>query len=63
MLDETESETEHNNYEGDQQKKKKTLNEVKLAENISKNPQSFLEVSPMKKEVIFSHRLQDYAYE
>ena len=53
----------HNNKEGDQQRKKKTLSEVKLVENISKNTQSFLEISPMEKEVLLSHKLQDHAYE
>ena len=44
-------------------KRSKTLSEVKLVENISKNLQSFLEVSPMEKEVLLSHKLQDHAYE
>ena len=37
--------------------------EVKPVENISKNPQSFVEISPMQKEVLPLHKLQDYAYE
>ena len=37
--------------------------EVKSVENISKNPQSFVEISPMQKEVLPLHKLQDYAYE
>ena len=41
----------------------KTLSEVKPVENISKNPQSFLEISPMQKEVLPSHKLQDHACE
>ena len=41
----------------------KTLSEVKLVKNISKNPQSFLEISPMEKEVLVSHKLKDHAYE
>ena len=41
----------------------KTLSEVKPVENISKNPQSFLEISPVQKEVLRSHKLQDHAYE
>ena len=36
-------------------KRSKTLSEVKLFENISKNLQSFLEISPLQKEVLFSH--------
>ena len=41
-------------------KRSKTLSEVKLVENIQKNPQSFLEVSPVQKEVLLSHK---HAYE
>ena len=59
VLDETESKTVHKDKEG----VKKTLSEVKLAKNISNNLQSFLEVSPMQKEVRLSHKLQDHAYE
>ena len=59
VLDETESKTVHKDKEG----VKKTLSEVKLAKNISNNLQSFLEVSPMQKEVRLSHKLQGHAYE
>ena len=44
-------------------KRSKTLCEVKPLENISKNLQSFLEISPMQKDVLPSHHLQDHAYE
>ena len=37
--------------------------EVKQVENISKNLQSFLEISPMQKEVLPSHKLRDHVYE
>ena len=47
----------------DRGKRSKTLSEVKPVENISKNLQSFLEISPVQKEVLPSHKLQDYAYE
>ena len=47
----------------DRRKRSKTLNEVKLIENIGKNPQSFLEISPVQKEALLSHKLQDHAYE
>ena len=47
----------------DRGKRNKTLSEVKPLENISKNLQSFLEISPMQKEVLPSHNLQDHAYE
>ena len=36
--------------------------EVKQVENISKNLQNFLEISPMKKEDLTSHKLRDHAY-
>ena len=44
-------------------KRCKTLSEVKPVKNISENLQSFLEISPLQKEVIPSHRLGDHAYE
>ena len=34
-----------------------------MTASISKNLQSFLEISPMQKEVLSSHKLQDHAYE
>ena len=42
-------------------KRSKTLSEVKPVEN--KNLQSFLEISPIEKEVLPSHKLPDHAYE
>ena len=47
----------------DRGKRRKTLSEVKPVKNISKNPQSFLEISHVQKEVLLSHKLRDYAYE
>ena len=47
----------------DRRKRNKTLSEVKPVENINNNLQSFLEISPMQKEVIPSHKLLDHAYE
>ena len=47
----------------DTRKRNKTMSEVKPVENISKNPQSFLEISPVQKEVLPSHKLEDHAYE
>ena len=44
-------------------KRSKTLSEVKPVKNISKSLQSFLEISPVQKEVLPSHKLQDHAYE
>ena len=48
MLDEIESKTMQKDEEG---KRCKTLAEVKPVENISKNLQSCLEISPVQKEV------------
>ena len=36
---------------------------VKPVENISKNLQNFLEISPVQIEVLPSHKLEDHAYE
>ena len=47
----------------DRGKRSKTLSEVKPVKNISKNLKSFLEVSPVQKEVLPSHKLPDHAYE
>ena len=42
----------------DRGKRSKTLSEVRLVENISKNLQSFLEISLVQKENLLSHKLQ-----
>ena len=47
----------------DRGKRSKALSEVKLVENISKNLQSFLERSPVQKEIFLSNNLQDHGYE
>ena len=47
----------------DRRKRGKTSSEVKLVEHISKNTQSFLEISPVQKEVLLSNKLQDHVYE
>ena len=47
----------------DRGKGSKTLDEVKQVENISKNLQSFLEISHLQKEALPSHKLRDHAYE
>ena len=47
----------------DRRKRSKTLSEVKPVENVSKNLQSFPEISPVQKEVLLSYKLQDHAYE
>ena len=57
MLDKIES--KHNDKEGAWQRKKKTLSEVEPVENLSKNPQSFLEIRPMQKKVLLTHKFQD----
>ena len=42
-------------------KRTKTLTEVRPAENISNNLQSFLPIRPVQKEVGPLHKLQDHA--
>ena len=61
MLDEIESKTELciTMKVIDREKKSNTISEDKSVENISKKPQSFLEMSPVEKEVFLSHKLQD----
>ena len=44
-------------------KRGKTLSEIKLVKNISKNLQCLLEISPMQKEALPSHKVRDHAYE
>ena len=39
----------------DRGKRSKTMREVNLVKNLSKNLQTFLEISPMQKEVLLSH--------
>ena len=46
----------------DRGKRSETLNEVKPVENISTNLHSFLEISPVQKEVLSLHKLRDHAY-
>ena len=47
----------------DRGKRSNTLSKVKPVANISRNLQSFLEASPVQKEVVPSHKLLDHAYE
>ena len=47
----------------DRGKSSKNLSEEKPVENVSKNLQSFLEIRPVQKEVLPSHKLQDHKYE
>ena len=47
----------------DRGKRSKTLNEVKPVDNISKNLQISVEITPVQKEVLPSDKLQDHAYE
>ena len=56
MLDEIGSKTVQNDRESDQPRKK-TLSEIKLVENVSKNLKSFLEITPVQKKVLISHKL------
>ena len=64
MLDEIESKAVHKDEKViDRGKGSKTLSEVKPVANISKNQQSFLEISSVQKEVLPSHKLRDHAYD
>ena len=47
----------------DRGKRSKTLSEVKPVKSMSKNLQSFLEISPAQNKVLLSHKLGDHAYE
>ena len=47
----------------DRGKNSRTLSEVKPVNNISKNLQSFLVISPVQKEVLLSHTLREHAYQ
>ena len=47
----------------DRGKRSKTRSEVKQLKDINKDLQSFLEISLTQKEVVFSQKLQDHAYE
>ena len=53
----------HEDEAVDRRKRRKTVSEVKRVENINRNPQSFLEISPTQKYILPSHKLQDHAYE
>ena len=44
-------------------KRSKTLSVVKPLENISNNLQSFLDISPVQKQALLSHKLQDHESE
>ena len=64
MLDEIAPKTVYREKDYLSIKKRNTkLNNVELVENINKNSQSFLEISPSQKEVLPSHKLQNHAYQ
>ena len=64
MLNRIEWQTMHKDKEAiDIGKRSKTMNDVKPIKNIGKNLQSFLEIRPVQKEVLPSHKLQEHAYE
>ena len=46
----------------DGEKRSKVLNEVNPIENINTNPQSFLNISLVQKEVFLSHTLEEHTY-
>ena len=51
MLDEIESKTVQMKKAIDTGKRSKTMSEVKPVENVSKNLESFLDISPVQKKV------------
>ena len=57
MLDEIKSKTVHKDKSDRWREKSKTLSKVKPVENISKNLQSFIQIRPVQKEVLLSHKL------
>ena len=64
ILDEKASKALHKDKDSDQRKiRNTTLEEVRPAKNISKNPWSFLELCLLQIEVLPSHKLQDHAWE
>ena len=64
MFDETESKTVHKTKKViNRGKRSNTLSNVKPVKNVSKNLQSFLEISLVLKEVLPSHKLQDHLCE
>ena len=44
------------------EKRSNALSEEKPVENISKNLQSFIKISPVQMKILLSHKLQDHAY-
>ena len=46
----------------DRGKRSETLSKVKPVKNVNENLQKFLEISPMQKEVLPSHKLQVHAH-
>ena len=44
-------------------KRSKILSELMPVKNVSRNLQSFLEISPVQKEVLPSNKLQGHVYE
>ena len=46
----------------DREKRKNTLSEVNPVGSISKNPQYFLEINSVQKEVLLPHKVQNHAY-
>ena len=57
MLDEIKSKTVHKDKGDRWREKSKTLSKIKPVENISQNLQSFIQIRPVQKEVLLSHKL------
>ena len=63
MSDELALKTAHKtNKLMDRGKRSKAMNGVKSVKKISKNLQTFLEISPVQTEAPSSHKLQDHAH-
>ena len=62
MLDEIASKTVHKDQVANRGKRSITLSEVNPVKIVSKNLQSFLEVSPVKKELVHSRKLQHHHF-
>ena len=65
MFDKPESKAciENENDRRKWRKWSKTLSTVKLVENISKDLQGFLEISPVQKRVLLPHKLKEHTQE
>ena len=61
MLDEIPSKPVLQKDKAGEKEEKEVRNKVKPFKNINKNLQNFLKISPMQKEDLPSHKMQDHA--